>query len=80
MHHYISRFFLVEQVDLFAFPPVCLPLHERDFEGLEGIVAGKNRPKFREITILFVHKEALSTFTLKSMQWLHGCKDDLFLV
>ena len=31
---------LVEQVDLFAFPPICLPQHEQDFSGLDGIVAG----------------------------------------
>ena len=36
-----ERYFcLVEQVDLFAFPPVCLPLQGQDFAGLEGIVAG----------------------------------------
>ena len=29
-----------EQVDLLAFPPVCLPLHVQSFDGLDGIVAG----------------------------------------
>ena len=30
----------VEQVDLFAFPPVCLPLQGQDFARMDGIVAG----------------------------------------
>ena len=34
---------LVEQVDLFVFPPICLPQHEQDFSGLDGTVAGASR-------------------------------------
>ena len=34
--------FAGEQVDLLAFPPVCLPSHGQSFAGSDGIVAGEN--------------------------------------
>ena len=43
-----QQFCLVEQADLFAFPPICLPQHEQDFGGLDGIVAGASQAGFDE--------------------------------
>ena len=69
----------MEQVNLFDFPPVCLPFNGQNFDGMDGIVAGEVM-SFIQITICFSSEGWGQTEELSNSDTLKDVEVDLIFV
>ena len=69
----------MEQVNLFDFPPVCLPLNGQSFGGMDGIVAGEVM-SFIQTTICFSSEGWGQTEELSNSDTLKDVEVDLIFV
>ena len=69
----------MEQVNLFDFPPVCLPFNGQNFDGMDGIVAGEVM-SFIQTTICFSSEGWGQTEELSNSDTLKEVEVDLIFV
>ena len=69
----------MEQVNLFDFPPVCLPFNGQNFDGMDGIVAGEVM-SFIQTTICFSSEGWGQTEELSNSDTLKDVEVDLIFV
>ena len=69
----------MEQVNLFDFPPVCLPFNGQNFDGMDGIVAGEFM-SFIQTTICFSSEGWGQTEELSNSDTLKEVEVELIFV